>query len=161
MKHRLPLILCLLLALPVRAGLLETELQHRVRYGAPVESLDDTVSPILHGAVNKTYHYRNWIIRVAYADHRALRMLFRKNGRTPSERRINESDIRGILSAEKNQGSWRPDHSDRNPYSISLMELVAPVEKWISDKGSTACLIEKGTVLILDTPQSRDFHIRS
>jgi len=144
---------------PGMARLQDNILQSRVRYGNPVESLDDLVSPILHGAENKTYHYRGWIIRAAFSGNKTIRIQYEKKTGHPGGQAISDTELHGILNNEKGNGTWTIDHSDRNPYAISLLNLVKPPIKWINSNGCMACLINNRTILILDTPQSQNFKI--
>ncbi len=80
---------------------------NQTRYGSPVKNSHDIRSPILESAVNKTYHYQGWRIRVGYINDHAVRMLYAKLPKSSGTQILKADEIEAVLKAERNGGKWQ------------------------------------------------------
>ncbi len=128
-----------------RYGNPEQLLSNTVVYGftqdIPIESLYGETTPILEGAETIAYRYNNWLIKIAFVNGKAVRIVYLKYSRygtTPLEITAMEEDA--ILVAE----GWTTDDTG----------------SWRNTNGNTArhqdnCISRR--ILVVETPEAEAF----
>jgi hypothetical protein len=97
----------LIFPLIAHARLGESVEANQARYGSPVKNSNDTRSPILKSAVNKTYHYQGWQIRVGYINDHAVRMFYAKLPKSGETQVLKTDEIEAVLKVELHGGKWK------------------------------------------------------
>ena len=80
---------------------------NQARYGSPMKNIQDKRFPILKNAVNKTYHYQGWQIRVGYINDHAVRMFYAKLPKSGETQVLKADEIEAVLKAELHGGKWK------------------------------------------------------
>lgn len=110
-----PVFAFLMLSLStLNARIGETPIQFADRYGAPKDSpsskIMDKNSPLIEGAIHRTYEYQGWRIRAAFLrlDGPAVRMDFQKMSGSPTGIVIQDYELNAIATANTPPGmSWK------------------------------------------------------
>ena len=110
----LVLFLSLLLPAVVQARLGESVTEFGVRYGAPKDTLStrtaDKMSPLVGGAIHRTYEYQGWKIRAAFLqlDGPCVRMDYQKILTAGVKPQIQNYELQAIASANTPAGmTWK------------------------------------------------------
>jgi len=103
------LLLVTLLIIPstVSARLGETVEENQARYGQPVKNYQDTKSPLLKNADNRTYHYQGWKIRIGFFNDHAVRIFYGKLPKPNTTQQLKSYEIEAVLKAEAHGGKWK------------------------------------------------------
>lgn len=179
-KHRAALRLALVAlallqwSMAAHARLGESSIECIDRYGAPKTDsgtkISEKVSPILVGAMMRTFHYHGWRIRIAFLEINGpvVRMTYQKLAAKDVNPRIQEYELEAILKSNTPAGmSWRPIVYD-NPQSpnrglAKVMEGVvaggAGEKMWQRSDGAVAWLKIK-MILQLELPAAREQEAR-
>lgn len=146
----------ILLTLAASARLNETEAQSLRRYGPPLKTAAalDRHSPVLKGAVNRTYDYKGWRIRVAFLKGKAVRLSYSKHSQPDSSPKMQPDEAAAVLKGESGGGTWKPQGKPLNP-TKALAEVLTGYEKWINSNGNLACI--RGMSLVVETPAAEAF----
>lgn len=106
---RISFILTLtLLIIPAIASarLGESQRDNQARYGNLVKD-NYTISPFLRGAINETYHFQGWNIKVGYLNGRAVRIAYSKLPQKDVSPQMKDDEIAAVLQAESHGGQWK------------------------------------------------------
>src|ERR1035437_382780 len=134
------------------ARLDETEAQCEQRYGKPQDSPSDKSFPILSGAVNQSYQYQGWRIRIAFLDGKAAIISYSKAAQAAGGIKIQDDEAKAILDSEGNGGEWKAS------WPLSLFDPVSYPKRWRNTNGSIAYLIGITRMsLVVESPKAEEF----
>ena len=135
-------------ALECQARIGETEAECQQRYGKPVNQAMADMMPILNGAVNHSYSYQGWNIRVAFVNGKAVRVYYSKLS-APME--IKADEVKAILEGEANGGKW--EEKLKLTWNGTLF-----AKAWLNTNGSIGHFEGICNILfIVDTPDAQAF----
>jgi len=81
--------------------------ENQLRYGLPVKDVRNTNTPILKSALNETYHYQGWQIRIGYINGHAVRLFYGKLPKPGETQQFKTDEIEAVLRAEAHGGKWK------------------------------------------------------
>ena len=149
----------LLLAATAHARLLETEGQSQLRYGQAREDLSGpNDKPLIVGAVEKTYEYQGWRVRVAFVGGYCHRIEYAHIPVDGQLVQITDAEVARILEAEKGKFSWKEERSKTPPPFKGIekgIQNAFKINKWLrTDKAKAETAL--GLVLKLETREAED-----
>ncbi|MDD5677887.1 MAG: hypothetical protein PHW60_07840 [Kiritimatiellae bacterium] len=134
------------------ARLDETLAQCEQRYGKPQESPSDKAMPLLSGALNVSYQYQGWHIRIAFLDDKAVMISYSKIAQAGGDSSIKDDEAKAILDSEGNGNEWKKSWT-LNPFA----PLVYP-KRWLKTNGSIAYLVGMNKImLVVESPKAEEF----
>lgn len=152
----------------------ETAIECIDRYGAPktdpATKTSEKVSPILVGAMMRTFDYQGWRIRIAYLEINGpvVRMTYQKLSAKDVNPRIQDFELEAILKSNTPPGmNWKPIAYD-NPQSPNrgLTKAIEGIfgntvgeRMWRRSDGSLAWL-RAHLILQLELPAARKYEAR-
>jgi hypothetical protein len=76
------------------------------RYGKPTNDPAGKFNPLIKNVINEMYKYKGWMIRVAYINDHAVRMLYARELKPGQSPFLQDYEIKAILKAEAHGGAW-------------------------------------------------------
>ena len=164
------LFLSLIIPAIVQARIGETEIQFADRYGSPKDTLSaktaDKMSPLIEGAIHRTYEFRGWRIRAAFLelDGPCVRVDYQKILRAGTKPQIQDYELQAITLANTPAGTtWKKVmfHNPAAPDKIFNKAVEASLggasgqEMWQRSDGAMLWL-RSGLIVRLDLPEARE-----
>lgn len=156
---RIAIVASVLVGVPFasHARLGETENESQRRYGAPVTPSVDKMSPVLPGAVSRTYDHKGWRVRAAFVNGRAVKLTYQKKSAPGVNHQIQDDEAAAILASEKGTGEWRRQSNvSLNPIKALSTSITQP-ERWVHTNGSVAYIQIGHAELIVESPAASAF----
>lgn len=126
----------------------ETILRYGKRAGRSLSS-----EPLLPGALEHEYHYKGWLIRVAFVDGKVVRQSFQKMGSNSGA--IVDIELEAILEPEGGKSIWQPVPE---PSAGSPAESESAGKRWLrAADGATATLLNAGLTFVVESPAAAEF----
>ena len=153
------LLLTCCAGLPVSARLGETEEQSKQRYGEPSKDMEFMMKemPMIDGAVCHAYKYQGWLIKCAFVDGKAVRIVYFKLGGKDVKPQIQDDEMIAILTGEAGGGKW----SKKAPPAKNLGEIImAPMiyaNSFINSNGNFALMDSSRIQMTFEAPAAAAF----
>ncbi len=134
------------------ARLGETEAECLNRYGKSAT----TFAPLLDGAINREYNYQGWRIRAAFINGKAVRLEYRRTGKTAESPRIQPDEAQAVLAGEAGEGQWKEKSNSINPIA-SFLDTQSRPKTWKNTNGNIAYFTVAKLALVVETPEAEAF----
>ncbi len=135
-----------MMPLVTMARLGETEGECSARYGESSKAVE--ALPLLGGATTLQYKYQGWMIRAAFVDGVAVRILYHKLLAPNVAPKIFDDEAKVILQGEAGGGQWRE-------VSPGLFLVASGMKNWQNSNGRTAKLFVNQ--MTVDSPEAQAF----
>lgn len=146
------LVVLACLADPVKAKLGESQDETILRYGKRAGRSLST-EPLLPGALEHEYHYKGWLIRVAFVDGKVVRQSFQKMGSNSGA--IVDIELEAILEPEGGKSTWQ---AVPEPEAGSTAGSEAAAKRWLrAADNATATLLNAGLTFVVESPAAAEF----